>query len=133
MVLLVEDDLDLARVIAASFERKGVQTLHAATGRAAIELAQKVTPDLVVLDLILPDIDGYGVIDWMKDHDLLRSVPVVVYSATEPSPSQRERLTLGPTEFLTKSRISPEDFERRVIRLLDNMIMLGEGKQVHAA
>jgi PAS domain S-box-containing protein len=133
MVLLVEDDLDLARVIAASFDRKGVQTVHASSGRVAIELAQKVTPDLVVLDLILPDIDGYAVVDWLKDHDLLRSVPVVVYSATEPSPSQRERLTLGPTEFLTKSRISPEDFERRVIQLLDNMIMHGEGKQPRAA
>jgi CheY-like chemotaxis protein len=132
-VLLVEDDLDLARVFAASFDRQGVQTVHAATGGEAIELSQKVAPDLVVLDLVLPDMDGYRVIDWLKDHDMLRSVPVVVYSAAEPTPSQRERLTLGPTEFLTKSRISPEDFERRVIKLLDSMIADGSGRQHDAA
>jgi PAS domain S-box-containing protein len=132
-VLLVEDDLDLARVFAASFDRQGVQIVHAATGGEAIEFSQKVAPDLVVLDLVLPDMDGYRVIDWLKDHDMLRSVPVVVYSAAEPTPSQRERLTLGPTEFLTKSRISPEDFERRVIKLLDSMIANGSGRQHDAA
>jgi CheY-like chemotaxis protein len=121
-VLLVEDDLDLAQVIATGFERHGVKTAHAANGLAAIEMAQKVKPDLLVLDLVLPDVDGYGVVDWLKDNGVLRSVPVIVYSATEPSQSQRERLTLGETEFLTKSRISPEEFERRVVRVLDNMI-----------
>jgi CheY-like chemotaxis protein len=121
-ILLVEDDPDLARVIAEGLERHGVETVHAAGGAAAIELAQTMTPDLLVLDLVLPDIDGFSVVDWLKDNDRLRSVPVVVYSALEPTPSQRDRLMLGPTEFLTKSRVMPEEFEQRVIQLLDNMI-----------
>ena len=120
-VLLVEDDVDLAGVIAAGFARHGVKTIHVTGGRAAIAEASKKTPDLLVLDIALPDIDGYAVIDWLKDHDMLRSVPVVVYSASEPTPSQRDRLTLGPTQFLTKSRIAPEEFERRIIQLLDNV------------
>jgi PAS domain S-box-containing protein len=120
-VLLVEDDVDLARVIAAGFDRHGVRTIHVTSGSAAIEEASKFRPDLLILDIGLPDIDGYAVVDWLKDHDMLRSVPVVVYSASEPTPSQRERLTLGPTEFLTKSRIAPEEFERRVIQLLDKV------------
>ena len=119
--MLVEDDVDLARVIAAGFDRHGIRTIHVTSGGAAIEEASKMTPDLLILDIGLPDIDGYAVVDWLKDHDMLRSVPVVVYSASEPTPSQRERLTLGPTEFLTKSRIAPEEFERRVIQLLDNV------------
>ncbi|HEY0139341.1 MAG TPA: PAS domain S-box protein [Thermoanaerobaculia bacterium] len=117
-VLLVEDDLDLARVIGESFQRHGIETLHATTGDQAIELAQRVTPDLLVLDLILPGVDGYGVVDWLKEHNLLRRVPLVIYSATETTPAQRERLTLGPTQFFTKSRVSPEEFERRVVQLL---------------
>jgi CheY-like chemotaxis protein len=120
-VMLVEDDGDLSRVIAASFERHGIDTFHAATGNEAIEMAQRIEPDLLVLDLALPGVDGFGVVDWLKDHDRLAHVPLIVYSASEPSPSQRERLTLGPTEFLTKSRVSPEDFERRVVDLLDKI------------
>jgi hypothetical protein len=58
---------------------------------------------------------------------------VVVYSATEPTPSQRERLTLGQTEFLTKSRISPQEFENRVIQLLDNMMPDVGGETPHVA
>ena len=79
------------------------------------------SPDLVILDLVLPGVDGYGVVDWLKDHELWRGLPLVVYSATEPTPSQRDRLRLGYTEFLTKSRVAPEEFERRIISLLDTL------------
>jgi CheY-like chemotaxis protein len=126
-ILLIEDDLDLARVVTAGFERHGVRTVHAASGAAAIELVQKVNPDLLILDLVLPDMDGFAVVDWLKDHDRLRSVPMIVYSAMETTPSQRQRLALGPTEFFTKSRILPEEFERRVIQLLDKMIVTTKG------
>jgi CheY-like chemotaxis protein len=132
-ILLIEDDLDLARVVSEGFERHGVEVVHAASGAAAIELAQKVNPDLVILDLILPDMDGFAVVDWLKDNDRLRSVPMIVYSAMEPTPSQRQRLALGPTEFLTKSRILPEEFERRVIQLLDKMIVNTKGALSHVA
>lgn len=121
-VMLVEDDPDLARVITASFERYGIETIHAADGRQAIEMTRTMNPDLVVLDLILPGIDGFGVVDWLKDHNVWRSIPMVVYSATELTPSQRERLRLGPTEFLTKGRITPDEFEKRVIALLDTLV-----------
>ena len=120
-MLIVEDDTDLARVIASSFERYGLEVILASTGRQAIDLAATLVPDLVVLDLLLPEVDGFGVVDWIKDHDLWRGVPLLVYSALETTPSQQERLRLGPTEFITKSRIGPEEFERRVLQLLDRL------------
>jgi CheY-like chemotaxis protein len=120
-VMLVEDDADLARVIIESFERHGIETVHAASGDDAIRMAQQLEPDLLVLDLVLPGLDGFGLVDWLKDHQVLDRVPLVVYSAAEVTPSQRERLKLGPTEFLTKSRVTPEEFERRVVDLLDTI------------
>jgi CheY-like chemotaxis protein len=121
-VLLVEDDADLARIITESFRRLGIEIVHARTGEEAIELAQRHAPDLLVLDLVLPGVDGFGVVDWLKERALLPSVPLVVYSAVETTPAQRERLTLGPTEFLTKSRVSPDEFERRVVQLLGAVV-----------
>lgn len=121
-ILLIEDDFDLARVVTAGFARHGIHTVHASTGALAIDLAKSMSPDLVILDLVLPDMDGFAVVNWLKDNGRLQSTPMVVYSAMEPTASERRRLALGPTEFLTKSRILPEEFERRVIHLLDRMV-----------
>ncbi|MEA2569700.1 MAG: hypothetical protein QOI24_1701 [Acidobacteriota bacterium] len=120
-IMIVEDDFDLAHVITESFARHGIETCHASTGREAIALAREITPDLLILDLALPELDGFGVVEWLREQEQLCNVPMVVYSATDPSPSDRQRLTLGPTQFLTKSRVPPHEFERRVVDLLDTM------------
>jgi DNA-binding response OmpR family regulator len=118
----VEDDLDLARVVQEIFERHGNKVFHARTGREAIESAQRVFPNLVVLDLVLPEGDGFEVVAGLRHSTALRSVPLVVYTAKDIDETERERLKLGETVFLTKGRISPEDFEKLVIGLLDRLI-----------
>ena len=132
-LMLVEDDEDLASIIIASFERYGIETIHARDGKQAIEMARGIEPDLLILDLILPGLDGYAVVDWLKDHEVWRGLPLIVYSATEPSPSQRERLRLGHTEFMTKSRVAPEEFEKRIVALLDTLTTAGRGLVDHVA
>ena len=114
-VLIVEDDLDLARVIVASLEAHGVRTKHAATGREAIEACRATTPRAIVLDLVLPELDGFAVVDWFRENRSLAGTPLLVYSAQEISAADEERLRLGPTEFLTKSRVSLAQFEERVL------------------
>ena len=122
-VLIVEDDHDLARVISASFERHGIETYHAATGREAIELGRELTPDLLILDLVLPELDGFAVVEWLRTQEQLRRVPLIVYSAADPTADERERLRLGPTQFVTKSRVPPAEFDRKVVQLLDAVTM----------
>jgi len=118
-VLVVEDDPDLAAILTATFERHGVKTFHAATGLEAIELSQQVMPDLLVLDIGLPEADGFEVVDWLRRHERLSALPVVVYTAKDLDETDRERLRLGETtEFLAKGRITPKDFEQRVMGLL---------------
>jgi len=122
-VLVVEDDVDLARVIVSTFRRHGIETFHAQTGRQAIELSQELVPDLLILDLILPEGDGFTVVDWLRRHDRLRAVPLVVYTAKDLDDSDRARLRLGQTYFFTKGRIAPEDFERRVVGLVERVLL----------
>jgi PAS domain S-box-containing protein len=121
-VLLVEDDLDLAGVLGELFAQRGLELHHAKTGRQAVELAQRLNPDLMLLDLGLPDTDGFRVVDWLRRHDRLRRMPLVVYTARDLEPADRERLRLGPTEFLTKARTSPQECERRVLTILDRLL-----------
>ena len=120
-VLLVEDDPDLARVLLEVFGRHGIEALHAATGVDAVEMSRRAAPDLLVLDLGLPHGDGYWVVESLRGDEALRGIPVVVYTARELEEDDRERLRLGQTEFLTKGRVSPDEFEKRVVSLLNRI------------
>ena len=128
-VLIVEDDRDLAGVIGAIFSRHGIEAHHAATVKTAIELSGSIKPELLVLDLGLPDGDGFEVVDWMRRHDRLGDTPLVVYTASDLSPEDRERLRLGETEFLIKTRVSPEEFESRVVGLLRRVVGRAEPEE----
>ncbi|MBD2295577.1 response regulator [Anabaena sphaerica FACHB-251] len=120
-ILIVEDDKDLADLLATLFSRHDIETFIAKTGREAIHLSQKVNPDLLILDLILPESDGFTVVDWLKKHNQLFNIPVVVYSAKDLDDSERHRLKLGHTEFLTKGRVTTQEFEQRVMDLLQRI------------
>jgi DNA-binding response OmpR family regulator len=120
--LIVEDDTDLAQVLIAVFERHGVETYHAKTGREALRLSQRILPDLLVLDLALPEVDGFAVVDWLRHHRHLCMVPLVVYCAKDLNNFDRERLKLGQTLFFTKGRVTPEEFEKHIVSLLNRII-----------
>ena len=117
-VLLVEDDADLAKVILATFERAGIQIHHASTQRKAMELCVSSRPDLLILDIALPDGDGFGLVDWLRQQHDMKQLPLVVYSAQDLSESERKKLRLGPTEFLTKARVQLQDVETLVLSML---------------
>ncbi|MBD2504512.1 PAS domain S-box protein [Anabaena azotica FACHB-119] len=129
-VLVVEDDPDLAQLLIAMFNRHGTSTFHAQTGKEAIQLSQNLIPDLLVLDLGLPECDGFAVVDWLRQYQRLSHVPLVVYTARDLDESDRQRLKLGQTLFLTKGRINTQEFEQRVINLLNRVICREVGVSV---
>lgn len=117
--LIVEDDPHLAEVLGMALARHDLEVRHARTGSDAMRLSGAVVPDLVVLDLALPDGDGYSVVEWMREQRLLGTVPVLVYTAFDLDDADRNRLRLGETKFLTKGRTTPELFEAKLQELLD--------------
>ncbi|MBD2137032.1 response regulator [Anabaena sp. FACHB-1237] len=120
-ILIVEDDQNLAKLLVTVFERHEIETFLAKTGQEAIHLSQKVHPDLLILDLILPGSDGFTVVDWLKQHNQLCNIPLVIYSAKDLDESEHNRLKLGYTEFLTKGRITTQEFEQRIMDLLQRI------------
>jgi PAS domain S-box-containing protein len=117
-ILLVEDDLDLARVISATFERAGVHVLHASTRQAALEMCASFTPNLMILDVGLPDGDGLSLVERLRHHPELHSLPLLVYSARDLSDAECAQLQLGPTNFLTKARVQAQEVESLVLAML---------------
>ena len=120
-VVLVEDDTDLAGIMSESFERHGIEMIWSADGREALDLIEREEPDLIVLDIGLPDVDGFEVVRALRSRSGRPHTPLIVYSARELNPDDRQRLQLGPTQFFTKSRITPAQFEAHVVRMLDRI------------
>ena len=117
-ILIVEDDVDLAHVIADVFARDGIDVELAHTCRSALDACFAFQPHLLVLDIGLPDGDGFNVVNWLRQHENLAGLPLVVYSARELTPAERRQLTLGPTHFLTKARVQPQELEALVLTML---------------
>ena len=117
-VLVVEDDADLAGVLAETFERRGVVSHVAGSGEEAWLLARRRRPDALVLDLAIPGGDGYWLAERFRHEPSLSAVPIVAYTATDLNELGRERLRAAGVEVLTKSRVAPLELERRVMSLL---------------
>jgi signal transduction histidine kinase/CheY-like chemotaxis protein len=120
-VLLVEDDEDLASVLISSFQDAAVHVDHASTRQLAIRQCITRPPDLLILDLTLPDGDGFSLVEWLRQQPNLRSLPLVVYSGREISESDMAKLRLGPTEFLTKAKVQPQEVEELVLSMVHRM------------
>ena len=120
-ILLVEDDEDLASVVIASFEQAHVTVDHASTRQQAIRRCVARRPDLLILDLTLPDGDGFSFVEWLREQPGLRTLPLVVYSGREVSDHEMSKLRLGPTEFLTKAKVQPKEVEELVVSMVHRL------------
>jgi len=126
-VLLVEDDPDLARVLIATLASRGLEAHHAASAREAIAMSESLVPDVVVLDLGLPDLDGLALVDWLRQQGHLRRVPIAVYTGRGLTEDERASLRSGGTEVLIKSLVSPERLVERVLELVGRVTEAEEG------
>lgn len=117
-VLIVEGDDDLAGVIVEMLRSRGLTTRRARDGAEAIDLSRRMTYDVLILDPGLRGVDGFALVDWLRRHNSHRMVPVMIYSARDLDEAERNRLRLGPTQFMIKSKTQPEELERRVLALL---------------
>jgi signal transduction histidine kinase/DNA-binding response OmpR family regulator len=120
-ILLVEDDDDLAQVVITGFEQSNVRVDHATTRQQAMDHCLAQTPDLIILDLTLPDGDGFSLIEWLRRQPELRTLPLVVYSGRDVSDLEMLKLRLGPTQFLTKAKVQPKEVEALVLAMVERI------------
>ena len=82
-VLVVDDDIDYAQLIAYNLERQGCETLPVHNGVQALRMARAELPDVILLDLMLPDLDGLSVCEILQGQPSTRDIPVLVVSALD--------------------------------------------------
>jgi CheY-like chemotaxis protein len=116
-VLVIDDEPDLRWLIRMSLERAGHEVLDAEDGLRGIALAMKQRPEVIVLDLMMPVMDGYGVLDELAKDPRTASVPVVVLSA-KAIPDEADRVTAaGARRFLEKP-FDPDELASELAALL---------------
>jgi PAS domain S-box-containing protein len=120
-VLVIEDDPLTLTALENALQRKGYRALRATSGKEGVEMAQRASPDLIVLDLLLPGMSGFDVADRLRNEDAVANVPILVLTAMDLSADDRARLagkvwriegkgTLSTHEFLSlvESAVGPQ-------------------------
>jgi two-component system alkaline phosphatase synthesis response regulator PhoP len=101
-VLIVEDEPEIAELIEFHAERAGMRARTIHSGRLALELMRREKPDLIVLDLMLPDLDGLEVCRRLKQNDDTRSIPIVMVTAKGEEADIVTGIELGADDYVTK-------------------------------
>jgi DNA-binding response OmpR family regulator len=108
-ILCVEDEESLQKVLKETLEKNGYSVISALDGESAIALAKNESPDLILLDLILPKKDGFEVLMALKENSETAVIPVIVLTNLEGSSDVEKALSLGARTFLVKSNYSLDD------------------------
>jgi threonine synthase len=118
-VAIVDDTPDARRLIRRILQAQGNYSLFEATnGQEAIELAQKEVPDLIILDLMMPEIDGFTVLDALKANPQTASIPVIVVTAKELTAEEKKRLQGRIHSLMQKGEFMNSDLLDEVHALL---------------
>ena len=109
IVLIIEDDEFLRSLTAKRLEKGGYQPAVAVDGDTALNAAIESKPDLIILDLLLPGIDGFEVLKRIRGNDQLKTTPVIVFSNLGQREDIEKATQLGADDFLVKSNFTLDD------------------------
>jgi two-component system alkaline phosphatase synthesis response regulator PhoP len=112
-ILVVDDDKEIARLLRGYLEKAGFGVLVAYDGQTAVHTLRREKPDLLVLDLMLPDMDGYDITRLVRSDDALRHIPVIMLTARVEDSDKIVGLELGADDYVTKP-FNPAEVVARV-------------------
>ncbi len=131
-ILIVEDDPDIAELLAVSFRKEGWESLVAGEGEEALRLVESAAPDFCVLDLLLPGMGGLAVLRSLRRSPKGQSMPVIIASALGEDDDVVKGLELGADDYLAKP-FSPQVLVARIRALLRRLGREGEGTAAGAS
>lgn len=117
-VLIIEDDGFLASIYAQKLEVEGFEVSFATNGEDGLKLAQKDSPDLVLLDLLMPKMNGFEVLEKMKADPELVSIPVLVLTNLGQKEDVERCIKLGAAGYVIKAHSLPQETVNRVKEIL---------------
>jgi len=117
-ILVIEDDKFLRELIAQKIMKEGYDMAEAVDGEKGIEAVKKEKPDLILLDLILPGIDGFEVLARIKADPEIAKIPVIILSNLGQKDDIEKGLKMGASDYLIKAHFTPAEIIAKVKTIL---------------
>jgi len=116
-ILIIEDEKDIVKMLDYNLKREGFKTLSAYNGEDGLDMASKENPDLILLDLMLPEIDGFDVCKALKSDPKTSHIPIIILTAKDQETDKIVGLELGADDYVTKP-FSPRELIARIKAVL---------------
>ena len=119
-IVFVEDEAALQKTLGQTLRERGHQVVPALNGLEGVRLIEKEKPDLVLLDLILPKMDGIEVLKAIRAQESTKDVPVIILTNMEGANQVEEALRLGATTYLVKTNYTLEEVADKVEQIIND-------------
>ena len=117
-ILIIEDDKFLRELICQKLIKEGYEVCEAIDGEEGVKKIKEAKPDLVLLDLILPGIDGFEVLSKIKEDPETKSIPVIILSNLGQKEDVEKGLKLGAADYLIKAHFTPGEIIDKIRNIL---------------
>lgn len=113
-ILFIEDEASLQKTLGELLRGEGYEVISALDGESGLNLARTQSPDLIILDLILPKIHGLDVLKELKKDDTTREIPIIILTNLEDMASVEKALELGATTYLVKANYTLDEVLEKI-------------------
>lgn len=121
-VLLVEDDVFLSGIYQKKFEMEGYKISTSDNGEKGLADAKKKKPSIVLLDILLPKLDGFGVLKGLKEDPTTKDIPVILLTNLGQKDDVEKGLELGAVDYLIKAHFKPSEIVEKVNKVLSVVV-----------
>jgi len=118
-IIIVEDDKFLLGILSDRFEAEGFTVIQAMNGSEAVKKTGEARPDLVLLDLILPELNGFEVMEKLKADARTKNIPVIILSNLGSEEDMERGKKLGAVDYLVKAYFTPDEIVQKVREAID--------------
>lgn len=117
-VLLVEDERNLLKMYDRKFTLEGFRVLKAENGKQALEIVKTEKPAVILLDIIMPELDGFQVLERLESNPETKDIPVILLTNLNQETDIARGMNLGAKDFLVKANFEPDEIVEKVKRMV---------------
>lgn len=118
-ILIIEDDQTILSMYDSKFQGEGFEVLKAEDGNEGLKIAKKNQPDIIMLDIILPQIDGFTVLAELKKDKATKNIPVVMLTNLGTTEDQKKGKKMGAEDYLVKASLTPAEISEKIKKILN--------------
>jgi DNA-binding response OmpR family regulator len=118
-ILIIEDEPILAEMYKDKFVKSGFEVFSAFSSEDGLELAKKINPNLILLDILLPRENGIAFLNWLREELEIASIPVLVFSNYDDKETKDRALELGAKDYLIKTDYTPSQIVAKIRQILN--------------